>query len=85
MLISKPILSALHHLTDRNSLPTALEAGRRKDAEVNADAASAETEVRWEKIAALRAQIDSGSFDVEARLDDAVDRLMNDLAETKAG
>ena len=37
-------------------------------------------DVRTEKVAAVRAQIDAGTYENEQKLDIAVDRLLDDLA-----
>ncbi|HYO11269.1 MAG TPA: flagellar biosynthesis anti-sigma factor FlgM [Tepidisphaeraceae bacterium] len=37
-------------------------------------------DIRADKVAAVKAQIESGAYETEARLDAALDRLMDDLA-----
>ena len=37
-------------------------------------------DVRTEKVAAIRAQIEAGTYVTEAKLDAAIDRLMDDLS-----
>ena len=37
-------------------------------------------DVRTEKVSAIRAQIEAGTYETEAKLDAAIDRLMDDLS-----
>ena len=36
-------------------------------------------DIRADKVAAIRAQIDAGTYETEAKLDKAIDRLIDDL------
>ena len=38
-------------------------------------------DVRYDKIASMRAALNQGAYDVEGRLDEAVDRLLDDYLE----
>jgi flagellar biosynthesis anti-sigma factor FlgM len=37
-------------------------------------------DIRADKVASIRQQLDAGTYETEARLDAAIDRLMDDLA-----
>jgi flagellar biosynthesis anti-sigma factor FlgM len=38
-------------------------------------------DVRVDKVSEIRSQIDAGNYDVDGKLDQALDRLLDDLAE----